>query len=257
MAKIAKMTAGNVSKLDSEKCVGAHLRALRELAGLSQIELATRLNISRGTLSRLEKRDDLQLSTLKAYVEATGALLKIEAFFGSAGEGVCVFDNGCVDDDQYILPIFKAEHFRPSRDVVLSIKPYYTSLILEGRKTVELRRRFPVQMPSGTLAFLYSTTPEQALVGTALIKTVQKKPVKTIWSKFGKSACIDKGDFEAYFAGLDEGFVLQFEDVRSFSRVVGLKELRDRFSFEPPQSFLYARPFLRDALLHERSEVPY
>lgn len=256
MAKVAEI-AGDVSRCPTDRCIGERLRALRELAGLTQGDLADRLDMDQGALSRLERRADLQLSTLRAYVESVGAALKIEACFGGARENFDIFDDSRVDDDQYLLPIFKEEHFRPSRDVVLSIKPRYTSLILKGRKTVELRRRFPAQMPSGTLAFLYSTTPEQAVVGTALIKGVHKKPVKTIWTKFGKSACIDKGDFEAYFAGLQEGFVLQFENVRSFRRAVGLKELRDRFSFEPPQSFLYARPFLREALLYERSEIPY
>jgi predicted transcriptional regulator len=257
MAKVPEKIAGEVSKSILKRCVGERLRTLRQLAGLSQSELAERLHIGQGALSRLEKRADLQLSTLRAYVEAVGASLKIEVSFGSDCECLDIFDDGHVDDDQYLLPIFKDEHFRPSRDVVLSIRPRYTSLILEGRKTVELRRRFPQQMPSGTLAFLYSTTPEQALVGTALITKVYKKPIGAIWSKFAKSACVDRGNFEAYFAGLNEGFVLQFENVRSFQRRVGLKELRDRFKFEPPQSFLYARPFLREALLYERSEVPY
>lgn len=256
MAKAAKGIAINAPEPCSDSCVGDHLRTLRRLAGLSQSTVAARLQIG-GALSRIEKRNDIQLSTLKAYVEAVGAILKIEAYFGTASEQIDIFDDGRVDDNQYMLPNFKEEHFRPSRDVVLSIKPHYTSLILKGYKTVELRRRFPGQMPSGTLAFLYSTTPEQALVGTAMIKKVHKKPLQTIWSKFAKSACIEKHDFEAYFSGLNEGYALQFEDVRSFSRSVGLKELRDRFSFEPPQSFLYARPFLREALLNERPETPH
>ena len=90
-------------------------------------------NITGVALSRLEKRDDLQLSTLKAYVEAVGGSLKIEAIFERAGERIDVFDNGRIDDDQYVLPILKDEHFLAGRDVVLSsIKPYYTSLILNG-----------------------------------------------------------------------------------------------------------------------------
>lgn len=256
MAKVVKKIAGDVPKPGREKSVGERLRALRELTGLSQSQLAARLRISQGALSRLEKRADLQLSTMKAYVELLGASLKIEVAFANNAQRLDLFDDTRVDDDQYLLPIFTEEQFRASRDVVLSIKPHYTSLILQGRKTVELRRRFPAQMPSGTLAFLYSTTPDQALVGTAQIAKVHKKPIKMIWSKFSKSACIDKSNFETYFAGLHEGFALEFEDVRTFPRAVGLKELRERFSFEPPQSFLYARPFLREALLYERPEVP-
>ena len=162
-----------------------------------------------------------------------------------------------VDRDQLMLPMFSDKAFIAQRDVVLSIKPQYSSLILEGRKTVELRRRFPINVPRGTLVFIYSTTPAQAMVGTAQIKRVLRSPIAEIWSEFSRMACIDKADFDNYFNGLYNGYVLQFENARSLNRTVGLQELRDRFSFEPPQSFLYANPILSEALTDEWTKVSH
>ena len=60
------------------------------------------------------------------------------------------------------------EPSKHQRDVVLSIKPVYSEKILNGSKTVKLRRRFPVSAPNGTLAYIYSTSPVKAISRTAL-----------------------------------------------------------------------------------------
>lgn len=57
----------------------ATLRALREAAGVTQVELAERMEIHQTELSRFERRDDHKLSTLAAYVEALGGKLEVVA----------------------------------------------------------------------------------------------------------------------------------------------------------------------------------
>jgi predicted transcriptional regulator/DNA-binding XRE family transcriptional regulator len=260
MSKNSKkpVKANPLSPGAADASMGQRLLELRLLAGLTQTELAKRLGIGQAALSRLEKRADMQVSTIKAYVEALGARLRIEAAFQSINRSIMgVFDDDRVDDDQLVLPNLPVEKYKAHRDVVLSIKPEYSSAILEGRKTVELRRRFSTQIPRGTLAFIYSTTPDRAIVGTARISDVCRKPVAAIWKKHSQHACIKKTDFDSYFAGVHEGYVLHFEDVRSLKRIVSLQELRERFSFEPPQSFLYAKPILREALIHEKTKISH
>ena len=160
-------------------------------------------------------------------------------------------------DDQLVFPLMADEPFRPQRDVVLSIRPQYSAKIMEGRKTVELRRRFPVSAPSGTMAYIYSTSPVRAMVGIAEIKDVLKLPVQQIWSEFEDTAFIQRHDFDRYFHGLEFGFALLFEEVKPFSRPVPLTELREKFGFEPPQSFLYASRDLRKALRDEATVVSH
>jgi predicted transcriptional regulator len=53
------------------------LRALREAVGLTQGELAQRVAITQSQLSKMERREDHRISTLRRYVEALGGNLEI------------------------------------------------------------------------------------------------------------------------------------------------------------------------------------
>jgi predicted transcriptional regulator len=94
------------------------------------------------------------------------------------------------------------------------------------------------------------------MVGRAQIDDVVKLPLKSLWRAYGKMAHISRSDFDAYFSGVSEGFALKIAKAKQFRRPLNLEELRKRFGFEPPQSFLYAKPSLRTALQHEYPNVP-
>lgn len=59
-----------------------HLLAeLRRARGLTQTQVAASLAIEQGAVSRLERRDDLFLSTLSDYIQALGGELRLVASF--------------------------------------------------------------------------------------------------------------------------------------------------------------------------------
>ena len=58
------------------------LRALRKAANLTQAEMAPLIAMTQSELSRLERRDDVHVSTLARYVRALGGKLKIVAEIG-------------------------------------------------------------------------------------------------------------------------------------------------------------------------------
>lgn len=241
--------------------VGPELRRLRLLSGLTQEQLAARMDVQQAAISKIEKGGEIYLSTVQRYVEALGASLRVNACFSADAPislKLCdTFDIEHGNDDQLVLPILGDDPFRPQRDVVLSIKPSYSKSILDGRKTVELRRRFPVSAPHGTLAYIYSTSPVKAMVGTAAIRDVLKLPIEQLWAEFEATASIERDQFNAYFEGLEQGFALVLDDAKAFSRPLPLNELRERFGFEPPQSFLYAKRDLRKALRDEPAIVSH
>jgi predicted transcriptional regulator/DNA-binding XRE family transcriptional regulator len=251
--------AVRVRNSDLGRLVGQSLRKLRELAGMTQTDLAKRLKIGQASVSKIEHRGDVQISSLQRYVEALGARLRIEAAFSASSTKDlrldCMFDPEFQDEDQLVFPIFGDDFYRPTRDVVLSVRPHYSDKIFRGIKTVELRRRFPVAVPRGITAYIYSTSPVRAMVGSTEITGVVKLAVADIWKRYGKLAQIDRSDFDEYFSGLNEGFALKIANARSFTRPIDLSELRKRFRFEPPQSFLYATPILRTALQDEYPDV--
>lgn len=261
MTKLSKgiVTAVRIGNTDVGRIVGKSLKAFRELVGLTQTEMAARLHVGQAAVSKIESRGDVQISTLQNYVEALGARLRIDAAFPA--DAIIdlriknAFDADIPDENQLVFPIFGDDLFRPQRDVVLSIRPQFSDKIMQGEKTVELRRRFPVSAPRGTIAYIYSTSPVRAMVGRAEIIDVMKLPVADIWKRFARSASIQKSEFDLYFDGLNEGFALKFANACPLPRQLDLSELRERFGFEPPQSFLYATPVLRRALQDEYSDV--
>lgn len=63
-----------------------HMRLpeLRKMRNLSQTTIAKLLDISQGDVSKLERRADMYVSTLRSYIEAAGGELRIVAQFPNA-----------------------------------------------------------------------------------------------------------------------------------------------------------------------------
>jgi DNA-binding XRE family transcriptional regulator len=57
------------------------LYQLRNAREMTQTRLAEILNVDQGSISKLEKRTDMYLSTLRSYVEAMGGTLEVRAVF--------------------------------------------------------------------------------------------------------------------------------------------------------------------------------
>jgi DNA-binding XRE family transcriptional regulator len=59
----------------------ATLKDLRLAVQQTQAEMAATLNVGQDTISRLEKRSDMLLSTLRRYIEGMGGKLELVAHF--------------------------------------------------------------------------------------------------------------------------------------------------------------------------------
>jgi DNA-binding XRE family transcriptional regulator len=57
------------------------LGALRRARSMTQERLAELLHVNQGAVSKMEKRTDMYLSTLRSYIEAMGGSLDIRAVF--------------------------------------------------------------------------------------------------------------------------------------------------------------------------------
>lgn len=70
--------AGNYEVGYADFKIGVILRQAREAAGLTQDEVAKRLQTKKSAISRIENHaDDVRLSTIRRYAEAVGANLQI------------------------------------------------------------------------------------------------------------------------------------------------------------------------------------
>ena len=223
------------------------LESLRELASLTIEQMAVRLNLQPETICKVEFDDGIQIAYLQKYVHALGGeihLVEEQIDTSDVRSLYCI--RATIADDmapghQLVLPMFEGKFIPGSRGIVLSIHPKYCSKILAGKKTIELRRRFPVSGIRGSIAYIYSTSPVQAMVGRMEIVDVIKMPICKIWQVYGRDACIEKKELDSYFTGLAVGTVLKIRNPAPLSRKIELPELRRRFGFEPPQSFVYAK----------------
>jgi predicted transcriptional regulator len=75
-----RFTPEELGRIDQEvesELLEMDLRALREAVGLTQGELAQRVEITQSQLSKMERREDHRISTLRRFVEALGGSLEI------------------------------------------------------------------------------------------------------------------------------------------------------------------------------------
>ena len=134
-------------------------------------------------------------------------------------------------------------------DILISLAPAYTKAILEGTKTVELRRR-RVHAKVGTRIWLYSKVPTARVEGSARIERLQEGDVKGLWAEFSNDVGVSKTEFEAYFRGCNKGYAIVLTAACAVIPAPDLKAMRENLAgFHPPQFFKRLEPEEVQALL--------
>lgn len=96
-AKIEPDRRERVEKRVAEAIRAMPLDEIREARALTQMQLAEVLQVSQGAVSKVERRTDMYISTLRSYVRAVGGDLQIRAVFP---DGEVVIDQfGQLDAD--------------------------------------------------------------------------------------------------------------------------------------------------------------
>jgi len=74
-------TERSIAAAQKQSLEDLRLYELRHTEAVSQAELAGRLEITQGAVSKFEHADDVRISTLRQYLEALGARLELVAVF--------------------------------------------------------------------------------------------------------------------------------------------------------------------------------
>ena len=78
---MAALPAKRRTRIEKRAMALATLKDLRLAAEQTQVDLAAELGVGQDAISRLEKRSDMLLSTLRHYVESMGGKLELVAQF--------------------------------------------------------------------------------------------------------------------------------------------------------------------------------
>src|ERR1700690_241643 len=95
------------SRADNRRLVGEELQRmaldeLRKAKQLTQAEMAEMLDVPQSSISRIEQRADMYLSTLRNYIHAMGGALQIQAVFPDGG-AVAINRFGEYEDQPYVV----------------------------------------------------------------------------------------------------------------------------------------------------------
>lgn len=135
----------------------------------------------------------------------------------------------------------------------LSIHPEYVQAILEGRKTVELRKRRP-RTEVGSTVVIYATMPQCEVVATAIVERIQFAEPARLWRHVRYAAAITKHAYDDYFAGSEIAVGIHLTRVRQFDEPIPLRDLRERWQgFHPPQQFRYLSHCQQELITLRRS----
>jgi transcriptional regulator with XRE-family HTH domain len=136
--------AGNQQRV-REELQRLALEELRQARQLTQADLAEMLEVPQSSISRIERRTDMYLSTLRNYIHSMGGTLQIQAIFPDTG-AVVIDRLGDYEDRQYTIRAHAendetyrliAEPFHHSGDP-LSTKPLKASGFVKAMKALRV-----------------------------------------------------------------------------------------------------------------------
>jgi transcriptional regulator with XRE-family HTH domain len=78
------------------------LYQLREARSLTQVNLAKVLNVNQGAVSRMEKRTDMYVSTLRNFIQAMGGQLQVKAVFPEGEVEIEQFETLAEPQDDFL-----------------------------------------------------------------------------------------------------------------------------------------------------------
>jgi predicted transcriptional regulator len=137
-----------------------------------------------------------------------------------------------------------------SRVALLSVRPRFAAGLLDGSKTVEVRRR-QAHIADGAICLVYASSPVSALVGAIRIHTTDTDRPDSLWSRWGDRTALKRAEYDAYLVGSERPCAIIVSAAVSFPQPVSLPELRRRRrAFVTPQSYRFLDPDELGAVLN-------
>jgi transcriptional regulator with XRE-family HTH domain len=146
------------------------LDELRNAKRLTQVDMAEMLDVPQSSISRIEQRADMYISTRRNYVHAIGGVLQIQAVFPDGGT-VVISRFGEYEDRSYLV-MARAESIGTYR---LDAQPLDQGVPLSTRA-------LKVQAFTKTLKALHVPDPQIA----AVRKNLEEHPSTEIGGRFAK-----------------------------------------------------------------------
>lgn len=120
----------------------------------------------------------------------------------------------------------------------LPVKPKWADMIVDGRKSLELRKRAPVSV-AGKRCLIYATSPQREVIGSGRVVAAGLFQRAQFGPDDLRRACVTKAEFDVYFGNRMQWAGIGLCETRRFVKSVPLLDLRLIWDLEPPQQWRY------------------
>ncbi|MDK2974642.1 MAG: hypothetical protein PWP08_1013 [Methanofollis sp.] len=121
-------------------------------------------------------------------------------------------------------------------NVLLSIKPVYTSRIIAGTKKYEFRRVI-FRRKNINSVYIYSSYPVKKIIGKFTAGKILEDRPDLLWETVKDKSGLSESEFFKYFAGKSKGFAIEIGEFTLFKDPIDPRKCYKNFI--PPQSFCY------------------
>jgi predicted transcriptional regulator len=126
--------------------------------------------------------------------------------------------------------------------LLMSLRPEFAELVLQGRKTIEFRRRFSRKYEGATIVF-YITRPVKQFMFTATVAQVDHRQTDQLWSVYQGDGGVSREVFDQYFSGVSYGYAIHLSNVRQIPAQLNLEQAQEVSpTLRAPQSFQRLEP---------------
>jgi predicted transcriptional regulator len=134
----------------------------------------------------------------------------------------------------------------------VSLKPRFAEMILNGEKTVELRRIAPTVTPGAQVVF-YASSPSMQVVGSGRVRALESASPTALWDRHRHGCGLTRSEFRSYLAGARRAVAISLDEVRRLPETIPLADLTRILGtgFRPPQSWRYLDADLAAELLRQ------
>ena len=127
--------------------------------------------------------------------------------------------------------------------MVMSIKPKYAELILNNKKSIEIRTKFSKNC-EGITMFIYASKPVQCIIGEARISSVVKEKPEIIWDLYNEKIGCTQHEYNSYCKRTNKVNALVLDDIRPYANPIPWATFATTFNapLKPPQSYQFLKP---------------
>ncbi|MCK4794512.1 MAG: ASCH domain-containing protein [Desulfobacteraceae bacterium] len=124
---------------------------------------------------------------------------------------------------------------------ILSIKPEFAYRILDGTKTIELRRS-RMGVNKGDVLLLYISAPDQCLGAWFRVAKVEVSNLNDMWGSNHSFLGLDHTEYLKYFDGVSDAIGLHIGKIHHLKPVIFLSEIKNLVDgFVPPQGIIWIK----------------